>query len=130
MLRESLLYLSNSPAARSFVTEASFGRQMATRFVAGETLEEAVAASRALNREGLTVSLDFLGEIVTDREEAVAATETVIRSLERIPISGINGNVSVKPSQLGLEIGQRFAIENLRRILTRARELGNQEGEI
>ena len=130
MLRESLLYLSNSPAARSLVTEASFGRQMAKRFVAGETLEEAIAASRILNRDGLLVSLDFLGEIVTDRDEALSATEMVIRSIERIPISGINGNISLKPSQLGLEIGQRFAIENLRRILQRARDLGDGEGEI
>lgn len=130
MLKESLLYLSESRAAQRLVTRTPVSRQLAERFVAGETLEQAIRAARELNRSGLTVTLDYLGESVTSRTEAERATDMAVRTLEQIASSGIEGNISIKPSQLGLDIDEGFCRANIERALRRARELGDGEGEI
>jgi proline dehydrogenase len=130
MLKESLLKLSESQAAKAVITRAPVSRSFAQRFVAGDTLEEAVQAARALNAAGLSVSLDFLGESVKTREEAQAATDMVIRILETIQRTGIDANVSVKPTQFGLDIDEAFCRGNIELVLQRARELGDGGGEI
>lgn len=130
MFREGVLYLSGNDRVRKLITETGFSRRMAERFVAGETLDDAIRAAKALNEAGLTVSLDYLGELVSKREEAIAAADMAIESLRRIGGEEIAGNISLKPSQLGLEIDREFCLENLERILSRAREAGNGEGEI
>ena len=130
MLQRTLHFLSDDPTVQRIVTGAPFARRMAERFVAGDTLDDAIAAARALNDAGLAVTLDYLGEVVTSREEALSATDMAIRSLEQMSAAGIDGNISVKPSQLGLEIEEEFCLENLSRILSRAREVGAREGEI
>ena len=81
MLRESLLYLSDSTAANRIVTSTPFARRLAERFVAGETLEDAIRVARASNKQGLTVSLDFLGEAVGSREEAVGSGQSRNRGI-------------------------------------------------
>jgi proline dehydrogenase len=98
--------------------------------VAGDTLEDAVEAARALNAADLSVSLDFLGESVKTREEAEAATAMVIRILETIARTGIDANVSVKPTQFGLDLDEDFCRANIEMVLQRARELGDGEGEV
>ena len=130
MLRESLLFLSESRAAQKLVIGTPVSRQLAQRFVAGETLEEAIQAAQSCNDRKLKVSLDYLGEAVRNRDEAEAAADTAIRTLERIAAAGIEGNISIKPSQLGMDIDPDFCRTNVERVLTRARELGNGEGEI
>jgi len=130
MLRQSLLFLSESRAARRVVLGTPVSRHFAQRFVAGETLEQALAAARSVNEIGMSASLDFLGESVTNRAEAEAATEAAIESLEAIVEAGLDSNISIKPTQFGLEIDERFCRENVERVLDRARELGDGEGEI
>jgi proline dehydrogenase len=130
MLRQSLLFLSDSPAARRFVTRTPLSRNLAERFVAGDTLEDALIAAKALNEDGLTVTLDYLGEAVQTRDEADAATEMAIRTLEGIATDDIQGNISIKPTQLGLDFDADFCEENVVRVLERARELGDGEGEL
>lgn len=130
MLRQSILFLSDSPTAKKVVTGAPLARRMAERFVAGETLEAAIQAARDCNQAGLSASLDFLGESVSNRQEAVAATEMAIRTVESIVEHGIEGNVSIKPTQMGLDIDEGFCRENVERLLARAREVGDGEGEI
>ncbi|HEX6748772.1 MAG TPA: proline dehydrogenase family protein [Longimicrobium sp.] len=130
MLKESLLLLSESSAAKSVITRAPISRSLAMRFVAGDTLEDAVQAARALNRAGLAVSLDFLGESVNSREEAEAATAMIVRILETIERTGIEANVSVKPTQLGLDLDPEFCRTNVEMVLQRARELGDGDGEV
>jgi proline dehydrogenase len=130
MLKESLLALSESSTAKKVITRAPISRNFAQRFVAGDTLEDAVEAARALNRAGLTASLDFLGESVKTREEAEAATDMVIRILETIARTGIEANVSVKPTQFGLDLDEAFCRANIEMVLQRARELGDGEGEV
>lgn len=130
MLRESLLLLSDSAAARRLITRSPLPRRMAERFVAGETLAEAISAARTCNEHELSVSLDYLGESVRSREEAEAAVEMAIRTLEEIAAEGIDGNISLKPTQLGLDIDESVCRENVERVLRRARELGDGAGEI
>ena len=130
MLKQSLLYLSQSPTAKKVVTRTPVSRQMAQRFVAGDTLEEAVDAARALNAANLSVSLDYLGEAVENLQEAEAATDMVIRILETVKREGLDANVSVKPTQFGLDLDPDFCRRNIEMILQRARELGDGDGEI
>ncbi|HLL48962.1 MAG TPA: proline dehydrogenase family protein [Longimicrobiaceae bacterium] len=130
MLRQSLLYLSGSRAAQRLVTGTPIARNMAERFVAGDTVDDAVVAARELNRADLSVSLDFLGESVASREEAEAATDMAGHILERIAAEGIDANLSIKPTQLGLDIDEEFCRANIERVLQRGREVGDGEGEI
>jgi proline dehydrogenase len=130
MLKQSLLLLSESSTAKNVITRTPVSRSIARRFVAGDTLDEAVEAARAVNAAGLSASLDFLGESVKSREEATEAAEMAIRILERIAAEGINANLSIKPTQLGLDVDEDFGRENIELVLQRARELGNGDGEI
>lgn len=130
MLKTSLLKLSESAAAKRLITRTPVSRAMAKRFVAGDTLEEAIEAARALNAQGLSVSLDFLGESVSTREEAEAATEMSVRIVETIAREGVDANVSVKPTAFGLDLEYEFCLENVKRVLEAARAAGDGEGEM
>jgi proline dehydrogenase len=130
MLKTGLLKLSESHTARRVITGTPISRRMAQRFVAGDTLEEALEAARALNAQGLTVSLDYLGESVKTREEAEAAADMALRTLEAIHREGVDANISLKPTQLGLDVDEDFCQTNVEMVLQRARELGDGEGEV
>ena len=96
----------------------------ARRFIAGESIEEAIAAVRAISDRGLLLTLDLLGESVKTIAEADAATRETIRVLNAIVASGIERNVSLKLTQLGLDVDRATAVDNLRRILDPASEHG------
>jgi len=100
------------------------GGGFARRFIAGETLDEAIAAARALQAAGMLITLDQLGESVTTAAEADAATRAYLTVLDRIAQSGIERNVSVKLTQLGLTIDRATCVDNVRRILEKADALG------
>jgi proline dehydrogenase len=123
MLREGLLFLSESRLARKVVTHAPLAGTMARRFVAGESPEDAIAAGHAVNRLGMTATLDYLGESVSNRQEATAAADVYLDLLERIAAEGLEGNVSLKLTQMGQDIDTGFLRQNVGRILDRAREL-------
>jgi proline dehydrogenase len=99
-------------------------RGFARRFVAGETIDEAIAAARAVEAQGLVQTLDLLGESVATVEEAGIATNAYLAMLPRIAAAGIGRNISIKLTQLGLDLSLDDAGGNLRRILTLAREQG------
>lgn len=96
------------------------GRALAERFVAGESLDDAVAVARALNSEGFLVSLDLLGEEVHDRDSALSATEEYLESLDRIGSGALDANISIKPTQLGLAIDEALAMTAIERLGERA----------
>ncbi|HKI95812.1 MAG TPA: proline dehydrogenase family protein [Gemmatimonadales bacterium] len=123
MLRSAFLWLSERRGVFNFVKRNGLARRFASRFVAGETLDTAIAAARDLNQRDITVTLDLLGESVTSREEAREASNQAVEILNRIHASGVRGNVSVKLTQMGLDIDRTVALENMTRILDRAREL-------
>src|SRR5258706_8393657 len=99
-------------------------RSFARRFIAGETGEEAIEASRAVQGQGLLLTLDYLGESVNTVEEADAATREYVRLLEVIVASGIERNISLKLTQLGAGVDRATCVDNLRRILEPARKHG------
>jgi proline dehydrogenase len=92
----------------------------ARRFIAGESVEEAIEAARALERQGLMITLDFLGESVTSSAAANEATTAYLETMRKIAAAGVGRNVSLKLTQLGLDIDRATCVDNLRRILDEA----------
>src|SRR4051794_11293142 len=107
MLRATFLWLSEQPRVFRFVRKNPLAKKLASRFVAGETVDEAIATARELNASGLSVSLDLLGEAVLHAEEAERACHTYLELLERIRATKANANVSVKLTQMGLDIDEQ-----------------------
>jgi proline dehydrogenase len=111
----------NSMASRYGMRKpTSFAR----RFIAGESVAEAIDAARAVQARGMHITLDLLGESVTNLEEADAATRAYVGVLDAIVASGIERNISLKLTQLGLDVDKASAIDNLRKILERAGSAG------
>jgi proline dehydrogenase len=100
-------------------------RRLATRFVAGETLEEALSVARKLNSEGITVTLDHLGESVNSLDEAAAARDVYLRALDALHSTGVQGNLSLKLTQFGLDLSEDECRSNVERLVSRASEIGN-----
>ena len=130
MFSESLFFLSESATARRLVTGFPVARHIAERFVAGETLDDAVAVARTCNGQGLSVSLDYLGEAVSRQEEVEDAVAMARRIVTRIATEELDANISLKPTQLGMGISTELCRESVARVLDRAREVGNGAGEI
>lgn len=120
-----VLAATQHPLVTKSVTETAPGRLVAERFVAGDDLDSAVATASELNSKGLSVSLDLLGEEVHDRDSALLATDEYLASIDRIASSGIDGNISIKLSQLGLSFDRGLAAECLDRLASRAGEIGS-----
>jgi len=108
MLRSTLLKLSESPGFAHWVTSNNSTRSMARRFVAGETLDEAIAAARKCNDAGMFVSLDYLGENVSTTTDAQRARDAYLEIFERIAKERLQANVSCKLTQLGLDLSAEF----------------------
>jgi proline dehydrogenase len=125
MLRSFLIYLSKASWARNLVTRWSFAWGAASRFVAGEKLDDAISTVRKLNQKGINATLDHLGEHTTTPEEARRAAQDIIKILEEIAEAGVRSNVSIKLTQIGLALSDELCRENLAHILERAQSLGN-----
>ncbi len=125
MLRSGLIYLSRAAWAQRLVTRWKFARRAAERFVAGDTIQDAIRVVKQLNSAGIHATLDHLGEQTAAIPEAVKAADDILDLLDQINASRIRANVSVKLSQIGLALDENTCSENLARILTRARQYGN-----
>jgi proline dehydrogenase len=131
VLRQALLALSASTRARALILANPLTRDVVARFVAGETADDALAATGRLQAEGKSVSIDFLGEDTVEPEQAAAVTEEYVRLLAQLSAAGLAGQgraeVSVKPTAVGLglaEHGEKRALENLAKIAAAARNAG------
>lgn len=120
MLRDTLLYLSNQPRVFKFVRNNRLAKHFARRFVAGETVQEAIDVVRELNSKGITASLDLLGESVYTEREARAARDEYLGLLDRIREAKVDANVSVKLTAMGLDIDHELCITIMQDILARA----------
>lgn len=123
----SLFYgLSNSRALKHFASRYGMASpdSFARRFIAGESVEEAIATCRALAARGLHITLDHLGESVISTDAARAATDTYVRLLDALLVAGVERNVSLKLTQLGIDIDRDLCIEHLRRVVEPARHHG------
>ena len=122
MLRTALLYLSDQQHIFRFVRNNRFAKSFANRFVAGETLDTALAAVTKLNARGITASLDLLGESVHNEAEARAAGQAYVNMLDRIYERRLDTNVSVKLTAMGLDISEDLCVAIMQKILQRARD--------
>jgi proline dehydrogenase len=123
MLRQTLLWLSRQPRIWRFAGTNRLARSVASRFVAGQSPESAVAAAVALKAKGITTSLDVLGESVSEAAAADAAAAEYRTVLDRMAAADVEVNVSVKPTQMGLDLDPALCERNLRCIIDRARAL-------
>jgi proline dehydrogenase len=124
-LRAGLLWLSEQPRLFQFVRRNGLARRFASRFVAGETVDTAVAALRDLNAAGISTSLDLLGESVHNADEARAARDVYLQTLDRIRSAGADANVSVKLTQMGVDIDEALCVDNMAAIIARAKQHGS-----
>lgn len=115
--------ITGAKPIESVVTGTRPGRSLAGRFVAGDTLDQAAEVAKRLNSEGFSVSLDLLGEEVHDEVSAKAATDEYMDSLDRIASDGLDANISIKPTQLGLSIDRTLALDAIDRLGERAAEI-------
>lgn len=125
MLRSFFIYMSKANWARQIVTGWSVAWRMASRFISGETLGDAVQAIKDLNGKGINATLDHLGEHTDSQELAIQAADDIIQALDAIQKSGVRANVSVKLTQIGLGISPQLCQDNLERIVNHAAKLDN-----
>ena len=122
MLKGTLLYLAHNDTLHNFVIRNRAMRAVSRRIVAGETLDDAIEATRALNQRSMHVSLDHLGENVSDAKEAISAAQDYIAILDRIKQAGVDANISIKLTALGLDVSQELCERDVRRILEHAQQ--------
>jgi proline dehydrogenase len=120
MLRRFLLYLSSRQQLYRFVRRNRLARYFASRFVPGESLDDAIAVVENLNARGISATLDLLGESVTNEKEAREAEREYLDILDRIHSLNLNCNVSLKLTAMGLDISEDLCEQIMREILDRA----------
>lgn len=125
MIRNTLLWLSERRGLQAYILRSRIARTVSRRFVAGETLGEAIEVARKLNSVGIKVTLDHLGESVSDPSGATQATMDYVRILERIAQEGVDSGISIKPTQIGLAIDEDLCRSNMKQIAEAARSIGN-----
>jgi len=119
-----ILAFTDRRLVRRTFTELGLGRTLASRFVAGEVLAEALAVAQRLNAQGMTVSFDHLGEHVRSAEAAEGAVVDYLACLDRIGLEGLDANISVKLTQLGLGIDDDLCAKHVDQLAERATEVG------
>ena len=124
-MRALLLKLSESKRLAPFIMSNGVSRRVARRFVAGETLDDAFEAARTLNREGRSASLDLLGENVSDETGARKFADGYLAMFDRIAREKLDANVSLKLTQLGLDLSESLCAELVKQIVAHATSLGN-----
>lgn len=124
VMRRVVLGVADLPPVHRLFKGNRYARRLVDRFVAGDTLDSALPVARGLATEGITVTLDLLGENVSTIEEAAAAVSSYIDILHQMKANDLEPNISVKLTMLGLDLGDNVARENMIRILEAAREVG------
>src|SRR5271166_3422071 len=111
MLRAFFVRLSENPSLRYFAERSSLGRRVSGRFVAGTEISDAVRATQAINRAGMSVSIDNLGENVTNPDEARYSAQLYHQILDAIAGNQLNANISLKLTHMGLDVDEKLARE-------------------
>ncbi len=122
MLRSFFIFLSQQKSLRRWMEQSSFAKPLTRRFIAGNTLEEALTVCQKLNREGILTTLDYLGESVTAIEEAKLSRDHCLDAIRLIQERKIDSTISVKLTQLGLDIDQNLCYDNARQLVALAQQ--------
>ncbi len=125
LTRSALIYLSRQEGLKEFASKFGIFKKLTTRFIAGETIDEAIAAIREVNARGCTASFDHLNESVNSAGETEAEVTEYLDVLAKIDETRIKSNVSIKLTQFGLEIDPELAYQNARRVVSEAARRGN-----
>jgi proline dehydrogenase len=125
LFRDFFLALSKNQTLRDFIVWFPLSRRVARRFVAGDTLDDALRVVKMLNQQGLVVTLDCLGESVTNEAEARAAKDEYLHALEGIRAEKVASHVSVKLTQMGLDLREDLCLDNMREIVAKAKAIGS-----
>src|SRR6266545_782691 len=128
MLKATLLKAAGSPSLKRLITRNPVARRVAGRFIAGDTLDEAERAIRTLNDRGVSVALDYLGENTESEAQARESTGAYLAALDRIQEGGLDANISVKLTAMGLDLRQELALEEATRVASRGKEVGAMVG--
>jgi proline dehydrogenase len=126
ILRDTFLALSTNPIAHKAVVRFPLSRRVTRRFVAGETLDDAVRAVKKLNSEGLLATLDHLGESVVNADDARRAKDDYLVALDAIQQHHLQSHVSVKLTHMGLDIDPALCLDNMRQIVAKAHAIGTK----
>lgn len=124
LLRTLILWLSRSTWLRRQVTEIPLAFQLASRFTAGDTAAGAITAARELLDGGILSTIDVLGEEVTSQEQAIHARDTYLALLDDIQAAGVGADISLKLTQMGLDLGLGFCVQNVGAIVAKAHKVG------
>jgi proline dehydrogenase len=125
LLRAAFISLSESKSLRSAAEKTWIGQRLSRRFVAGTTIEDALAATRAMNKLGLSVSVDNLGENVTNADEARHSAQLYHQMLDQMGAQGLNANVSLKLTHMGLDVDEAMAYEIASGVVQHAARINN-----
>jgi proline dehydrogenase len=125
LMRKALLAGSTNPWLREQATKRAFIRKSVSKFMPGEKIEDALGAAKALQPERITTILTRLGENLTNLGEAEEVTEHYLDVLDRVKTAGLDAQISVKPTQLGLDLDAAVCQRNLDRIIAHAERVGN-----
>src|SRR6476659_8810767 len=125
VMRKVLLAGSTNPWLRDHATKYGFIRRSVSRFMPGERIEDALRAARELSGDRITTILTHLGEHLTTAQEAEEVTQDYLDVMDKVAASGLDAQISIKPTQLGLDLDRGMCERNLHRLLTRADHLGN-----
>ena len=125
MLRSAFIKLSENRSLRNFAERSAIGRKMSSRFVAGMSVEEALVATKAMNDIGLSVSVDNLGENVTNVEEAKHSAQLYHEMLDQIEARKLNANVSLKLTHMGLDVDEQLALKITNDLVAHAQRIDN-----
>jgi proline dehydrogenase len=125
LMRKALLAGSTNPWLRDHATKYGFVRRSVSRFMPGETVDDALRAARELASDRITTILTRLGENLTTAQEADEVTEHYLQVLDKVAAAGLDAQISIKPTQLGLDLDRGMCERNLDRIIARVEQLGN-----
>jgi proline dehydrogenase len=123
-LRRTLLYLARQPGLRRWVENSAATRRLSRRFIAGSSLEDAVAACRRLKAEGISATLDYLGENVTSLAQAGVSRDMALRTLRALHSSQLEPNISLKLTQFGLDLSDDACEANVASVVEAAAAIG------
>lgn len=120
MLRALFISLSESPGLRAIAERSAIGQRLSSRFVAGTQVEDVLRATRTINQSGLSVSIDNLGENVTNADEARASAQLYHRLLDEIATQKLNANISLKLTHMGLDLDEKLACDLVTGLVNKA----------
>jgi len=124
-MKSFFIFLSKKKFIKNFIEKFPPSKKLVQRFISGENFEDALKVIKKFNSENIMATVDYLGENVQNEDDAIKSSSCYVEILEKIKEENVNSNVSIKLTQMGLDIGEKFCYENVKRIVKKANETKN-----